>query len=165
MTFTTWLKQYRETAAPLGDLARDVKRDDEWPDSNDHHVLERYLQRVGCREAQETFAHAWEMYNAARGNVPTGFVYFIQAGDSGPIKIGYSDNVDSRLRSMQTGNHERLRLLCKVPGSYLDEGSLHKRFDIYRLSGEWFRPHYDITDFIEEIIHGSRPGNLLSVQW
>jgi len=41
-------------------------------------------------------------------------VYFIQRGEDGPIKIGWSNSVRTRLATLQTAHHERLHmhLLC-----------------------------------------------------
>src|SRR5689334_18091148 len=44
-------------------------------------------------------------------------VYFIQAGENGPIKIGYTfKNVADRLAGIQTGNHEECKILGVIPG-------------------------------------------------
>ncbi len=43
-------------------------------------------------------------------------VYFIRAGDNGPVKIGTAEDVAGRLRELQCGNHEDLRLLRVVEG-------------------------------------------------
>lgn len=67
------------------------------------------------------------------------FVYFIQAGDGGPIKIGLADDPDARCAFLQVGNHEDLVLLAVRPGSMTDERELHSRFAAGRLRGEWFR--------------------------
>jgi hypothetical protein len=73
-------------------------------------------------------------------------VYFIQRGEDGPIKIGEtkSDPAD-RLKALQIGSAERLRLLGHVRSK---ETEVHARFSQHRISGEWFRPHQDILDFV-----------------
>ena len=68
-------------------------------------------------------------------------VYFIQQGRSGPIKIGRSVDVLARLRALQTGCHEELRILgVSLLGGAPLERRLHRMFAADRLSGEWFRP-------------------------
>ena len=76
-------------------------------------------------------------------------VYFIQAGENGPIKIGRSTNPMKRLLSLQTGASEPLRLLATIPtvGPQL-EAELHREFAHLRLYGEWFSPETDLMDFI-----------------
>jgi hypothetical protein len=70
----------------------------------------------------------------------TTWVYFIQSGDNGPIKIGVAGDVGRRLRSMQTGNPETLRLLGKWWATVEDERTLHRQFAYAHLHGEWFKP-------------------------
>ncbi len=68
-----------------------------------------------------------------------GFVYFIQAGDDGPIKIGTAVVPEERLRGLQTAHHEELRILAVVAGGPELEAELHERFQHARIRGEWFR--------------------------
>lgn len=71
------------------------------------------------------------------------FVYFIQAGDSGPIKIGFTNNVERRLSGLQTGCANPLNIIAKLPfkskaAASRYERELHDQFSPYRLTGEWF---------------------------
>ena len=43
-------------------------------------------------------------------------VYFIQAGENGPIKIGASAVPQIHLDRLQQGNHEVLNLVAEIPG-------------------------------------------------
>jgi DNA-binding XRE family transcriptional regulator len=65
-------------------------------------------------------------------------VYLIRAGEHGPVKIGFSEDVEFRMVKMQADNHERLVLLRIFEGGSLDEASLHVRFADNHLHGEWF---------------------------
>jgi DNA-binding transcriptional regulator YdaS (Cro superfamily) len=65
-------------------------------------------------------------------------VYFIQAGEGGPVKIGWAVDPVSRLRELQCGNHAELRLLRELPGSITEERVLHRAFSHLRIRGEWF---------------------------
>lgn len=69
-----------------------------------------------------------------------GFVYFIQGESGGPIKIGYTQDIKSRLTSLQTGCPETLKLLLAIPGKIADEQKIHAELDPYRMRGEWFSP-------------------------
>lgn len=77
-------------------------------------------------------------------------VYFVQAGHWGPIKIGFSDDVDKRIASLQTGNPEVLRLLLVVPGTMATEAKLHEQFASSRIrqSGEWFKTSRQLLEFV-----------------
>lgn len=75
-------------------------------------------------------------------------VYFIQQGETGAIKIGFSRNVKGRLVSLQASHSEPLRLLAEAPGGRRQESGLHERFHTARISGEWFRPTEELLAYI-----------------
>ena len=79
-----------------------------------------------------------------------GIIYFIQMGESGPIKIGATTSIESRLSGLQTGNPEKLRVLLTMDTVKMkeSEANLHSRFRYQRLEGEWFKP----DDFLLESI-------------
>jgi len=68
-------------------------------------------------------------------------IYFIQAGEDGPVKIGRAVNPVERLSVLQTGNWSdfRLRAALTVDDDTEVETSLHKMLSRYRIRGEWFR--------------------------
>jgi hypothetical protein len=65
-------------------------------------------------------------------------VYAIQAGKEGPIKFGVARNPLSRLSTLQTGNHEPLRLVVAVNLKDCRERQIHYWLREERLRGEWF---------------------------
>jgi hypothetical protein len=75
-------------------------------------------------------------------------VYFIQRGETGPIKIGKTrHDPRRRMATLQVGSAERLHLLgCCAE---FEETKVHFQFRQHRMSGEWFMPHPDILDFIQ----------------
>ena len=78
-----------------------------------------------------------------------GYIYFIQQGLDGQIKIGYSQDPKDRLKTLQTSNPRELRLLLTLQGNEDYERKLHKQFERHKLKGEWFEPHEDVLIFIE----------------
>lgn len=91
-----------------------------------------------------------------------GFVYFIQAKDGGPIKIGYSataEGVLTRLRGMQVGNPSELvlRRMDAVSGPQ-DERRLHADLREWRIRGEWFMPTEDVLRRCDLIGHAKVGG-------
>lgn len=82
-----------------------------------------------------------------------GSVYFIQSGDSGPVKIGFSSNPYFRLKQLQTGNHETLYLRKIIKGfGFFEENQLHKMLEEYNIYNEWYRPEVlKIIPFFENI--------------
>jgi len=91
--------------------------------------------------------------HAAQAPLPNTWVYFIQAGDDGPIKIGITKNVESRRAGLQPGSPIVLSLLCAIPGTRANERMLHKHFADDRLHGEWFNPHPELLEYIDDL-HG-----------
>lgn len=80
-----------------------------------------------------------------------GRVYFVQRGEDGPIKIGRSRNVVSRLSSLRGSCPDPLRLLGTLDeGSGVEESTIHARFDSARVRrrGEWFKPVPELLSFI-----------------
>lgn len=72
-------------------------------------------------------------------------VYFIRAGDNGPVKIGTAIDVSARLSELQCGNHKELRVLRVIPGGYCEESFLHRIYAARAIRGEWF-------EFTEEML-------------
>lgn len=78
-------------------------------------------------------------------------IYFIQSGSSGPIKIGYSTDITTRLEGFQMGCPIPLRVLAYIPEMSLkDERKLHRQFATSRCHGEWFNPSKELRKFIKE---------------
>lgn len=64
-------------------------------------------------------------------------VYAIQAGDNGPVKLGYG-NAEARLADLQIAHWQELRIIRLWEGGEAEERILHARFADLRLRGEWF---------------------------
>lgn len=78
----------------------------------------------------------------------TTWIYFIQQGDSGPVKIGCSFEPTRRLKQLQTAHSTSLRLLCAVEANRDEERSWHDRFRNARTKGEWFQPT-PVMDYLQ----------------
>ncbi len=82
-------------------------------------------------------------------------VYFVQAGD-GPIKIGITDNLENRIISLQTSNHEKINVLYSIDGHPKEkarkiEKHYHQHFEYQHIRGEWYRPDKYLLDCIEKL--------------
>lgn len=88
------------------------------------------------------------MYNDK--NLDDGYVYFIQCGDGGPIKIGYSkyESAENRLTTAQVYNPFLLKLLCVMPGGRRKEVELHQQFSKFQILGEWFSSNKELLKII-----------------
>lgn len=82
------------------------------------------------------------------------FVYFIQQGSDGPIKIGLAANPEKRLGTLQSGNPDRLyvRAIIRTAEPKKLEIDLHGLFRQHRVGGEWFQPTAELLAYMEE--HG-----------
>lgn len=83
-----------------------------------------------------------------------GFVYFIQCATlQSPVKIGLTDDVARRLKTIRSS--------CPAPASLVAavwtmdakklEQSLHRRFQSFRIHGEWFAAADPVLDLIRTI--------------
>jgi hypothetical protein len=79
------------------------------------------------------------------------WVYFVQVEHDGPIKIGTTNRLDERIKSLQTASPYKLRLLAKYEGSHAQERRLHVLYAEYRIRGEWFRPNQSLMELIDYI--------------
>jgi len=82
----------------------------------------------------------------------TEMIYFIQAGENGPIKIGESDHPEERLRQLQIANPYELKLLWVYDDdeSEWNEAKIQALFDHELIRGEWFRPSRNLFRFIKD---------------
>jgi predicted GIY-YIG superfamily endonuclease len=83
------------------------------------------------------------------------YVYFVQSGRRGAIKIGYARDVDKRVNELQIGNPFKLRVVALMPCESLDhakyvETKLHKRFKSHKIRGEWFKNSINFNKAVDE---------------
>ena len=79
------------------------------------------------------------------------YIYFIQQGSDGPVKIGMASDVRKRLVALKHANPYKLHLLCSISTHRRMEQIIHRRFKNHRIRGEWFNPSPDIMSFINKI--------------
>lgn len=80
-----------------------------------------------------------------------GFIYFIQAGPDGPIKIGWSREVKKRAATIQSWEPVELECLATLQGPMATEQALHRRFGSARIRGEWFNPTHELLAYIDSV--------------
>ena len=66
-------------------------------------------------------------------------VYLIHAEETMRYKIGTSENINARIKAMDTGCPTNLNLIHYVDGNKAIEKRLHHKFNKYRKKGEWFQ--------------------------
>jgi hypothetical protein len=114
-----------------------------------------YRKKVETEKAAAEQERLREEMNARTFKKPTchlynGFIYFIQGENGGPIKIGFAKNIKDRIKTLQTGYPDVLKLLLAFPGNLEIEQEMHKQFKQYKLNGEWFNPLPELIDKIKE---------------
>lgn len=66
-------------------------------------------------------------------------IYFIQAADGGPIKIGCSMNPNLRRRALAGLFPYSVEILAQIEGGMAQESFLHQCFRPIAVANEWFR--------------------------
>lgn len=82
------------------------------------------------------------------------FIYAIGNNESRRQKIGFTSNVEKRLKTLQTGNPDRLEIVYSfaVPADRVRklERHLHKDIGYKRIQGEWFdMTAKEVTDYLK----------------
>lgn len=103
------------------------------------------------QEAEEDEARAQQRPSIPQGQEGDPFVYFIQQGDDGPIKIGRTKNARERRHALQLATHAQLRILATLRAPHWAEGSLHGFYSEERIRGEWYRPSPRPLGYIAEV--------------
>ena len=65
-------------------------------------------------------------------------LYFIQSDRTGMIKIGRSKDPCKRLKQLQTGNANKLKLIASFKGMGWREKLIHEKLNRWSEEGEWF---------------------------
>jgi hypothetical protein len=79
------------------------------------------------------------------------FIYFMQGENGGTIRIGYTINPNTALKSLESGYPDKLKILLVIPGHSADAIRLQRKFDKHKLKGGWFKPDKEIFDEIEKL--------------
>jgi len=90
-------------------------------------------------------------------------LYLIQSDKTGMIKIGRSKNPQRRLKTLQTGNPNQLRLIYVYEGKGYLESSVHEELDRWRRKGEWF--DYQCVGSIPLYLYDELPFGVLDDWW
>ena len=101
-------------------------------------------QQVPKRRITGNFAKRYLVGGLRDRDIPSGgsFIYVIQCGECGPVKIGIAGNPLWRLGGLQTGSWEELHIRALVGVIDGDSGAIERRAhgmaSRKRIRGEWF---------------------------
>ena len=94
-------------------------------------------------------------------------VYFIRQINSPFVKIGYADDVNTRLSCLQVGNPNELEVMLSIETDKPDllEQELHRRFCQKLYRAEWFCfSNQELQSVIEELQHVTFPSSFQGCQ-
>lgn len=79
-----------------------------------------------------------------------GWIYFVGVGDESPVKIGFSESVETRVAQLQTAHWNDIDVLGVIRGSRSLETQVHTRLADARVRGEWFAREaaLDVLEFL-----------------
>jgi hypothetical protein len=155
--FAVWkeeekLYQYRRDERFWGIFINSVRKWS-WPkgDPRWDEYWKKKNEEKRAKKIQDEIRRQQELKRQANGKRFPGYIYFVQGENGGPIKIGYTKDIAERIRALQTGYPDTLKLLLAIPGNVAKEQLLHLEFKEYRLHGEWFKPVKKVLDKIAEL--------------
>jgi len=80
-----------------------------------------------------------------------GVVYFAHDQASRAIKIGWSRTPKRRMKDLNIGNPNVIKILGTVPGWKDAAQALHYKFWHLRIQGEWFRECNELLGYIRDV--------------
>lgn len=78
-------------------------------------------------------------------------IYVVSRGSDGAVKIGWTSDVERRVRELRKETHDTIAILAMLPGDKPNELRLHARFAAERIDGEWFRRSSAIDAFLDAL--------------
>lgn len=80
---------------------------------------------------------------------PRGWLYFIQQGDDGPIKIGHARSPRRRLGELQPGSSDDLHIVAACEDGAGLESEVHAALRDHWIRGEWYDADAVLTFLVE----------------
>ena len=130
-----------ELSVPLGTMRR-------WA----HEGMPTIRFGTAVRVERE-LAQAWVTANRARSvsYCRQSLVYFVQRSSDDAIKIGWTSDLERRVRELKRDEYCQCIILAAVPGNKSDELRLHKEFARLALGDEWFESSYALIEHINRL--------------
>lgn len=119
-------------------------------------IFYEFIEEFATKQPEEIISQM-ERYGGTiiKPREESSFIYFIQSGKDGPIKIGTTNNVESRLGDIRVLNPQKIKLLKSIKGTQKYEKEIHRKFKNDRIKGEWFRLSSDLIEFINSLPENS----------
>jgi hypothetical protein len=108
---------------------------------------EKIKQKIYYQENKESIKAKVSLYRKKRKEkFSKSIVYFIKTGNF--IKIGKTNNLFCRIRSIRVDNPYKIELLGYIENNEHTEKELHWKFREYHKKGEWFYLSQEILDYV-----------------
>ena len=80
-------------------------------------------------------------------------IYIIKEDNRNRYKIGYTDNIKERIKTLKCGNSDYLFIKYLFEGNKNDEKKIHKYCLNYNIKGEWYKLNElnKIIDYITQL--------------
>ena len=139
------------------------------PVKRDHKVLSTRQREMTDHPQRRWYTdEAWEMFRYVRQNKrESPFVYVVSERDDPEslLKIGTAKDPTSRVSSMQTGNPRSLGILRVVAGDRELELTLHARWLLSQVTGEWYTHDARILADMDKLAAMQRDGLWLQTRF
>ena len=117
----------------------------------DEEIIE--INELLCTEFEMELATNKKSYKERN---KAGFIYLLKCSDK--YKIGYSKNVEHRIKQLDTRPF-KIELVLKIysENAYDIEQELHKKLELHKADGEWYNSSLqkvNIVSLIKEIAEG-----------
>ncbi|MEG0349548.1 GIY-YIG nuclease family protein [Enterococcus sp.] len=113
---------------------------DEKINNRNDELMERFLANI------QQASNGVNSNRRKKNENKEGYVYFVKSDDSNKfIKIGCTSNLDSRFKLLQTSSPYRLTIMgyIKITNFTELESDIHRYFQNFKKSGEWFAIDFD----------------------
>lgn len=107
-------------------------------------------------EIERDFAE-WEKYPVGMGSL---YAVVAMCAER-PIKIGFTEDLHGRVKTLQTGNPFLLRILGTIRGGKRTEEKIHRYLSADRLMGEWFASSPRTMGVVHRFKGDTAAGNLV----
>jgi hypothetical protein len=93
-----------------------------------------------------------------------GVVYFLQGKIGGPVKIGWTLDMDNRLKQIQSYSPDKLTIVWSTEGTRSKEAHYHRLLKSNRIHGEWFKFTIEVLSFVRWLIKQDCTNKLTSLK-
>ena len=77
-------------------------------------------------------------------------VVYFAGTDMGPIKIGFTANLETRIANLRTASCEPIAVLASMPGNRRTEAYLHSLVKPHQTYGEWFARNAAVLELLRK---------------